>query len=354
MSIGLRACATTGSHEVTANGEARVEQSASPDPERFVRDVAVPGRPVVLRGLCADWPVVRSHDGSRAALLDYLARFDAGRSAEAFIGDPAIAGRYDYGKDLAGFNFTRETMPFGAALTRIADAAATPGASSMYLGSLPTDAYLPGFAAENSLPILPPTVRPRIWVGTASSVACHYDTFDNLACVVAGTRRFTLYPPDAITSLYVGPIDHTMAGQPVSLAAGAAPDDPRYPDFAAARARALVFDLAAGDALYMPKLWWHSVEATAPFNLLVNYWWDAFASGPDAPYTTMLLAMIAIAERPDAERAAWRAFFDHYVFRPDGHPLAHLPEGQHGILGSLRAGNYGRIRAAVMKLLRGG
>jgi len=324
------------------------------DPEAFVGDVAARCQPVVLRGLCVDWPVTRAHDGSRAALLEYLARFDAGQSAEAFIGDPAIAGRYDYGKNLAGFNFAREMMTLGAALDRIAEAAATPGSASMYLGSLPTDAYLPGFAFENTLPILPPTVRPRIWVGTASSVACHYDTFDNLACVVAGTRRFTLYPPDAIADLYVGPIDHTMAGQPVSLAAGAAPDDPRYPDFAAARGRALVFDLVAGDVLYVPKLWWHSVEATAPFNLLVNYWWDAFASGPDAPFTTMLLAMIAIAERPDAERAAWRAFFDHYVFRPEGHPLAHLPEAQHGILGPLRAGNYGRIRAAVMKLLRGG
>ena len=145
-----------------------------------------------------------------------------------------------------------------------------------------------------------------------------------------------------------------MAGQPTSLAAGAAVGDPRYLRFAAARARAVTVELAPGDALYLPKLWWHSVEATAPFNVLVNYWWDGFSSGPDAPHTTLLLAMIAIAERPAPERAAWRAFFDHYVFRPDGHPLAHLPEAQHGILGPLRAGNYGRIRALVMKLLRGG
>lgn len=145
-----------------------------------------------------------------------------------------------------------------------------------------------------------------------------------------------------------------MAGQPISLAAGAASGDPRYPDFEAARPRALTVDLAPGDALYLPKLWWHSVEATAPFNMLVNYWFDGFASGPDQPYTAMLLAMIAIAERPAPERAAWRAFFDHYVFRPDGHPLAHLPDQQHGILGPLRDGNYGRIRALVMKLLRGG
>ena len=69
---------------------------------------------------------------------------------------------------------------------------------------------------------------------------------------------------------------------------------------------------------------------------------------------TMLLAMIAIAERPEGERAAWRAWFDHYVFRPEGHPLAFLPPERHGILGPLAGGNYGRIRSIVMRALRGG
>jgi hypothetical protein len=85
--------------------------------------------------------------------------------------------------------------------------------------------------------------------------------------------------------------------------------------------------------------------------MLANYWRDAFPAGPDAPYTAMMLAMIAIAERPLGERKAWRAFFDHYVFRPEGHPLAHLPAEKHGILGPLKQ-NYGRIRAKVMQTLR--
>ena len=111
--------------------------------------------------------------------------------------------------------------------------------------------------------------------------------------------------------------------------------------------------MAPSDALYLPKLWWHKVESTAPVNGLVNYWWDAFAAGPDAPYTAMLLAMISIAERPAPERAAWKAFFDHYVFRSAGHPLAHLPPEMHGLLGPLKE-NYGRLRARIMHLLRGG
>ena len=92
--------------------------------------------------------------------------------------------------------------------------------------------------------------------------------------------------------------------------------------------------------------------ATAPFNGLVNYWWDAFSAGPDAPYTALLLSMIAISERPAAERQAWQAFFDHYVFRSNGHPLAHLPPEQHGLLGPLKPDNYSKIRARIMRLLR--
>ena len=36
--------------------------------------------------------------------------------------------------------------------------------------------------------------------------------------------------------------------------------------------------------------------------------------------------------RPAPERQAWKALFDHYVFREHGHPLAHLPAHQHGLL----------------------
>lgn len=323
-------------------------------PAGFARAVTASCQPTLLPGLCRHWPAVEAGGRGWEALSTYLARFDVGRSGQVFIGPPAIAGRYDYGDGPEGFNFERASLTLAQGLQRIEAAAADASLPSVYMGSLPADDLAPGFVVDNPIDILPPLARPRLWLGNASRVACHYDSFDNLACVVAGRRRFTLYPPDAIGDLYVGPIDHTLAGQPISLAVGAAPGDERYPRFAAAASRAIVVELGPGDGLYLPKLWWHQVEALEPANLLVNYWWDAFAAGPDAPYVTMMLAMIAIAERPMAERQAWRAFFDHYVFRPRGHPLAHLPAERHGLLGPLAGGNYGRIRAIVMKMLRGG
>ncbi len=322
-------------------------------PEQFLRDVVEPCRPVVLRGLVKAWPIVAAGRLSPAAVQDHLKPLDAGGEIEAFFGAPAIAGKYFYTEDLKSFNFERRRMKFLAALEAIVSSAGAPGAPSIYVGSVPTGEFLPRFAALNPMPLLSPGVGPRVWIGHAANISCHYDTVDNLACVASGRRRFTLFAPQLIDKLYVGPIDNTMAGQPVSLAASSAGGAQKYPLFEQIKDRSLIADLEAGDALYLPKLWWHKVESTAPFNVLVNYWWDAFPSGPDAPYTSMLLSMITIAERPPAERQAWKAFFDHYVFRDHGHPLAHLPPEQHGLLGSLKE-NYGKVRARVMHLLRGG
>ncbi|WCM25132.1 cupin-like domain-containing protein [Sphingomonas sp. QA11] len=318
----------------------------------FRRAVMEACQPIIIRGAVSNWPVVRAAQTSLEALRAYLARFAMSRRAEAFVGDSVIAGRYTYTDRLDGFNFERVEMDLLGAFDQIVANAGRAGSPTVYMGSAETEAFLPGFSAENRTPAVPARIGPRIWIGNASNISCHNDTFDNIACVIAGQRTFTLYPPDAVADLYVGPVDYTMAGRPISLASGAVGQEARYPRFAGAERRASVARLMPGDALYLPKLWWHQVEATAPVNVLINYWWDGWSIGPDAPDTTMLLAMIAIAERPPAERAAWKAMFDHYVFRSEGHPLAHMPEARHGILGPLRDGNYGLIRARVMQLLR--
>jgi hypothetical protein len=317
----------------------------------FQQQVVEAARPTVLRALVADWPVVKAAQGSPSGLRDYLARFDGGAQVEAFFGDPAIRGKYYYNPGLQGFNFERRMMQLSDAVDSILTAVEQPGTQSVYVGSMPANDCLPGFAADNPMPLVTSGAGPRIWLGTPSNISAHYDTFDNLACVVAGRRRFTLYAPDLISKLYVGPIDNTMSGPPVSLAAASGAEG-QFPLFEAIRDQAQTVELDAGDALYLPKLWWHQVESLSPFNGLVNYWWDATSAGPDSPYTALLLSMITIAERPAAERRAWKAFFDHYVFRSQGHPLAHLPPQQHGLLGPLKD-NYAKIRARIMSMLRG-
>src|SRR3954466_13574886 len=192
-----------------------IEMESIAGAEQFLRQVVLPCRPVILRGLVKDWPSVRA-SASPAGFRDYIGRFDAGREMEAFFGAPQIGGKYYYADGLDGFNFERRQMRLSSALDLMVSSLGQAGAASLYAGSLPVQDYLPGFAAENPMPLV--SAAPRIWLGHASHVSAHYDTVDNLACVIAGRRRFTLYAPELIESLYVGPIDNTMAGQPVSLA----------------------------------------------------------------------------------------------------------------------------------------
>jgi len=316
-----------------------------------LKDICAACQPLILRGLVADWPATQAARQSPQALRAYLAPFETQGDVGVFVGDRRIAGKYYYGDDLRKFNFERRTMPMAKALDLVIENLDRADGPSVYVGSVVTDRYLPGFARVNATPFFGPEVGPRIWIGHASNVSCHYDTFENVACVVAGERRFTLFPPEAIGDLYVGPIDNTMSGQPVSLAASADQADlAKYPNFARALEKKLVAELKPGDALYLPKLWWHQVEALSPFNCLVNYWWDAFQIGVDPPASAIFLAMMTIAERPAAERQAWKAYFDYFVFRTNGHPLEHVPPDQRGVLGSLSE-NYGRLRAHLIQML---
>ncbi|HEY4075845.1 MAG TPA: cupin-like domain-containing protein, partial [Rhizomicrobium sp.] len=90
----------------------RVGEISSADissPEIFLREIVAPCRPVVLRGLVRDWPVVTA-GRAPAALRDYLAGFAIGAEMEVFAGAPHIAGKYYYNDDLQGFNFERRRM----------------------------------------------------------------------------------------------------------------------------------------------------------------------------------------------------------------------------------------------------
>jgi oxalate decarboxylase/phosphoglucose isomerase-like protein (cupin superfamily) len=108
-------------------------------------------------------------------------------------------------------------------------------------------------------------------------VATHNDPVENVAVVAAGRRRFTLFPPSAEPDLYMGPHHPTPAGARISMVHVTAPDFDRFPRFAAALEVAQVAELLPGDAIFIPRDWFHHVEAIERFNVLVNYWWDASA-----------------------------------------------------------------------------
>jgi hypothetical protein len=332
--------------------------SPRPLPERadidagtFAAEVVPAHRPVVLRGLGRDWPAVAAALRSPAELAAYLARFDSGAPVEAFIGPPAMQGRYFYAPDMRGFNFERRKGPLGQLLDVLVRAADEPEAPCFYVGATPVPETLPGFDAANPMPLFARgSAVPRAWIGNRSTVATHFDTSDNIALVVAGRRRFTLFPPEQIGNLYIGPLDHTMAGQPASLVPLDAPDLARFPRFADAMAAAFTAELEPGDAIYVPALWWHHVEALSPVNMLINYWVE-LPSDAGSPFDAMIHGILAISALPAPTRAAWRDYFDHYVFRQGSDPAKHLAPEHRGVLAEPTPDLRERIRQYLLRRL---
>lgn len=305
--------------------EQQVPQRANVTPEIFAEEILTAGRPVVLKGLVSHWPVVVAAKHSNKMLGSYLKDHDSGIPVETFVGQPEMKGRYFYNEDLSGFNYEKGETTFSHIIDQLLLTANAPPPLMIYAGSAPAGETTPRFSSENVMPLLNPAIGPRLWLGNASRVAAHYDNSRNIACCVAGTRRFTLFPPDQIGNLYLGPLEFTMAGPVASMVDFHSPDYDRYPKFRDAEKAALVADLAPGDAIYIPSLWWHHVEAEGPFNLLVNYWWMPSGTGP--AFDALLLTLLAVRDQPEPEKHAWRSFFEHYVFGPEASNVSkHLPQ----------------------------
>ncbi|HBS61457.1 MULTISPECIES: cupin-like domain-containing protein [Stenotrophomonas] len=308
--------------------------------------------PKVLRGLVAHWPMVAAARQSATAAVAYLKRFDHGRLAvTATTAAPSEGGRIFYNADMSGFNFRREQIPLRVVLDTLLKYLPDPAPPSIYVASTTLDTFLPGFAADNPLALGVDDPLASIWIGNRSRIAAHQDVPDNLACVAAGRRRVTLFPPDQVDNLYIGPLDFTPAGQAVSLVDFAAPDLGRFPRFADAMAHAQVAELAPGDAVYIPSLWWHHMEGLDAFNVLVNSWWRPVPAWTDAPMNALMLALLAVRPLPPAQRAHWRALFDHYVFDADEATTAHIPAAVRGVLGELDPATAEAVRNVLRRRL---
>lgn len=299
----------------------------------FLREILPRGEPVVLKGLVADWPAVRAGQQGAEGMAAYLSKFDNGRPAETIFGPPEIGGRFFYSVDLKGLNFIRRPEPVSRTIAGLARIQQEPNPPSVYIQSVPVADHLPGFAEGNQTSLPPEGTQPRIWIGNRLSVQTHFDLSENIACVAAGRRRFTLIPPSQLPNLYVGPFELTLAGPPVSLVRPEAWDADRYPLFAEALKHARSATLDPGDAIYIPYCWWHHVESLTPFNVLVNYWWTQAQPDLGSPFDAMLHGLIALRDLPPEQRRVWKGFFDHYVFGENGDPVAHLPTDVRGALG---------------------
>jgi len=317
--------------------------------EQFREEIFPCNEPVLLRGLIKEWPAVREGLTSPDAMVRYIKSFDQGKPVETIIGQPDIDGKFFYNDRMDGLNFNKKSMSIGRSMERILALRGQQKPPSIYIQSTPTHEYLPGFSDQNTMSIAGESASPRIWIGNKLTVQTHFDLKENIACVVNGRRRFTLFPPEQTPNLYPGPFELTLSGPPVSMVRLDAPDFDRYPRFREAMKHVVVADLEPGDAIYIPYFWWHHVHSKEDFNVLVNYWWNEANPALGSPFDVLLHALLNIRDLPERERNAWRTMFDTYVFEKHGDPMAHLPVEAHGTLGK----HDERTRQHVRMLLLG-
>lgn len=304
--------------------------------QQFFEEVSPAQQPVVIRGFAQHWPLVAAQRIPQG-LVAYLMRFYTGKKARIFVAPPSANKRFYYNDDMTGVNYIsgeERVDLFLGRLLELMDREVYPAISMQ--NSLPSE-ILPGLIDENTSDYFP-EVEPRLWIGNEGIVSAHYDGSDNIACVVAGRRRFVLFPPEQIGNLYPGPINFTPAGAPTSMVNLNEPDFDRYPLFKTALANAWSVELGPGDAIFIPMLWWHHVESLEKVNALMNYWWNGSSAQnatPPSPIDSLNIALLAMRDLTPKQRNAWRCMFDHYLFRQGVDPTSYIPEHQLHVLGSL-------------------
>ncbi|GGF81176.1 cupin-like domain-containing protein [Alteromonas lipolytica] len=339
---------------MTAN-QVLVLDGISPDNIPF-DDLFALNKPVILKGLVKDWPLVKAGQQSREQAMAMLTEHDTGHPLLVYRAPSDINARFGYNETCTGFNYQSEKARLSDVLAKIKADFTAEQHEYLYINSLRFDQGLPALHQANTLSFehaeftnnLP---VPKIWIGTESVAAAHFDQPKNIACCVLGKRRFTLFPPEQVENLYPGPLSPTPGGQVVTVANLDEPDLSKFPRLQTALENAYIADLEPGDGLYYPSMWWHEVRAFDRFNVMVNFWWMTAERYLGNPMDVLMHGMLTLRDKPAQEKAAWRALFDYYVFGDADKVTEHLPQQCHGPLASMDELSARRLRAMLLNNL---
>jgi len=252
-----------------------IPERFAPTPDEFRAEILPSEQPIVMRGIARDWPLVIAALKDAREAMSLLEASANGQRTKVLRTDPSQNGRFHYGSDVGSFNFIRGEGNVADILAGLRDQEMSYRPFAIAAQAMIAERYFPGFTLTHPMPLVPAAAEPRVWISNEAKVATHNDATENVAVVAAGLRRFTLFPPSAEPDLYMGPHHPTPAGTRISMVHVTAPDFDRFPRYAAALEVAQVAELSPGDAIFIPRKWYHHVEALERFNVLVNYWWKA-------------------------------------------------------------------------------
>jgi hypothetical protein len=281
--------------------------------------------PLVMRGLCAHWPIVKLSSNPNRA-IDYLKEHYSRAPVTTCILPPSESGRVFYNPDMSGFNFSANLESFSTFIRFLMAEVGRESPRGVYMPSTDVKKWFPGMEAAHQLGLDDLDPIKLLWMGNRTKVAAHYDFASNVACCVLGRRRFILFPPEQAANLYPGPLAFAPGGQEISLVNFDSPDSERFPRFMAACEAAFCVELSPGDTLFLPGMWWHYVEGLDDINALFTHWWRESPAYLGRPTDALLHAILSLRSLSVEQRSAWRALFDYYVFAFPDEDLANIPK----------------------------
>ncbi len=230
-----------------------IERISPPSAEEFERRYVRTSTPVIITGMTRDWPAQRLWS------LDYFAERFGARTVTAGVTRNGVLQVSDKeGVQQVEVEFAR------------------------YLESLrggPTDLYVLSPVDERLPELLDDVIAPepvtraswhttRLWLSASGTCSpLHRDWPENLYAQVFGSKRFLMVHRRDTRRVYRRPI---FSGAPNFSQLNAENTDyERFPLFR--DVPRVEFEVAAGELLYIPRMWWHQVRSLE-VSASINFW----------------------------------------------------------------------------------
>lgn len=235
----------------------------NPSLEEFM-DIFCAQRPCVLHNACNSWPAMKLWPW-----LEYWRTAAGSRLVPVEIG-----------KDYMSEGWTQKLMPFESFL----DSMAGPSIITSEEPRSSARVYLAQHRLLEQIPILQQDIiipeychftgelnSVNAWIGPAGTVTpCHTDPHDNILVQVVGQKYVRLFAPSCSEAMYPDEVGMTTNTSTIDFD-DETTDWAKYPKSKSIHYNECI--LMPGDALFIPKGWWHFVKSLTA-SASISFWWD--------------------------------------------------------------------------------
>lgn len=231
-----------------------IERIEAPSIDDFHENYLALDKPVIITGFVDKWPAFNKWT------VDYLANNIGDRQVPIVT---IVDGDY--------CNTTRSEMKLSEYIRYLQSGQEK--RRKLYLAELPIKKYFKDLGDEMIIPGYfnkkEGSPKSFFYVGKDNFSQLHFHEYGSAVnCMLYGEKSFRLYPPSETRYLYKYPWYSKLKN--MSQTTSSAPDPNKFPEFYKATHCDVV--LKAGEMLFIPIFWWHSVQNNVINMATVTFW----------------------------------------------------------------------------------